>query len=192
MNTRTQEGLIHQQAAAAASPPSLLPIFWTFFKIGAFTFGGGYAMIPLLERELIGPGWLSAEEFLDIVAISEMTPGPIAVNSATFVGYRFFGLAGGALATLSVIAPSLILVFLFVQLLSRDREHSIVDRGISGIRVAIVELIACAGLYILPVAVVDFRRLLLAAAAFLLITKTELNHILIILFGGLAGIVLSL
>ncbi|NLY52910.1 MAG: chromate transporter [Firmicutes bacterium] len=171
---------------------SILRLCLTFFKIGCVAWGGGYAMIPLLERELIGPGWLSSEEFLDIVAVSEMTPGPIAVNSATFVGHRFFGLLGGALATLSVIAPSIILVFTLLHFLARYRNHPLVDRAMSGIHAAVVVLITCAGLYILPVAVVDFKRVILALVSFFLITRTELNSVLLILLGGVVGMILVL
>ena len=171
---------------------SILHLCLTFFKIGCVAWGGGYAMIPLLERELIGPGWLSPQEFLDIVAVSEMTPGPIAVISATFVGHRLYGLLGGALTTLSVITPSIVLVFLLAHFLARYRNHPLVGRAMSGIHVAIVVLITCAGLYILPVVVVDYKRVILAVVAFFLITKTQLNSVLIILLGGVVGMIFAL
>lgn len=94
-----------------ADAKKLLSLFWTFFKIGAFTFGGGYAMIPLIQREMAEKkGWISEKDILDIVAISESTPGPISVNSATFVGYQVGGVMGSFLATLGVVLPSFIII----------------------------------------------------------------------------------
>lgn len=148
-------------------------------------------MIPLLQREMVEPGWLNLKEFLDMVAISEMTPGPIAVNTATFVGYRLFGLLGGAVATLAVISPSLILTFLLFHFLARYQDHPLTKRAMAGIHVAVVILIVSAGLYILPSAVIDLKTLVLAIATFLLITQTNSNPILLILLGGLAGILLG-
>jgi chromate transporter len=87
-----------------------LSLLITFFKIGLFSFGGGYAMIPMIEREIESHGWLSPAEFIDIIAIAEMTPGPIAVNSATFVGFKTAGILGGLFATLGVALPSLLLI----------------------------------------------------------------------------------
>ena len=88
----------------------LLKLFWSFLQIGLFTFGGGYAMLPLIQREIIDVnGWLTMEQFLDIVAVAEMTPGPIAINSATFVGYRVAGVLGSFAATFGVVLPSFII-----------------------------------------------------------------------------------
>ena len=85
----------------------LLNLFWSYFKIGLFSFGGGYAMIPLMELEIISRhGWLTAAEFADIIAIAETTPGPIAINSATYVGFRMAGIIGSIVATLGVVSPS--------------------------------------------------------------------------------------
>ena len=86
-------------------------LLFSFLKIGLFAFGGGYAMIPLIQAEILGQGWLSAQEFANIVAVSQMTPGPIAINAATFVGYRILGLGGAAVATLGVIIPPFVLNF---------------------------------------------------------------------------------
>jgi len=89
-----------------------LKLLFTFFKIGLFSFGGGYAMIPMIEKEIEANKWLTSDEFVDIIAISEMTPGPISVNSATFVGYKTAGIFGGMFATLGVALPSLILILI--------------------------------------------------------------------------------
>ena len=89
-----------------------LELFWTFLKIGAFTFGGGYAMIPLIEREVAEKKhWITSEEILEVTAIAESTPGPIAINAATFIGYRIAGFAGAFLATFGVVLPSFLIIF---------------------------------------------------------------------------------
>ncbi len=98
----------------------LIRLFWEFFKIGAFTFGGGYAMIPLIEKEIVNKyHWLTLEQFTDLIAISEMTPGPVAVNSATFVGYKVAKFWGAVASTLGVILPSFLVIwaiaFVFFQ-----------------------------------------------------------------------------
>jgi chromate transporter len=122
----------------------LIELAWTFFKIGLFSFGGGYAMVPLMEREIASHGWLAAKEFADIVAISQMTPGPIAVNAATYIGFRVAGIQGSASATLGVFLPSLILVLLVAHFLGKFKESKIVAALLSGIRPATVGLIASA------------------------------------------------
>ena len=121
-----------------------LELAWTFFTIGLFSFGGGYAMVPLMEREIAAHGWLAAREFADIVAISQMTPGPIAVNAATYIGFRVAGVAGSAAATLGVFLPSLILVLLVARFLRKFKESRGVEGVLSGIRPATVGLIASA------------------------------------------------
>ena len=94
---------------------NLLKLFWTMFKIGLFTFGGGYAMVAVIERELVEKkNFISQEEFLDLIAIAESTPGPIAVNSATYIGYKFGGVLGSFFATLGVVLPSFIIIFIII------------------------------------------------------------------------------
>lgn len=170
---------------------NLLRLYLTFFKIGCVAYGGGYAMIPLLQREVVEPGWLSLQEFLDMVAISEMTPGPIAVNTATFVGHRLFGLVGGAVATIAVISPSIILTFLLLRFLAKYQSHPLTERAMAGIHVAVVILIVSAALYIVPAAIIDLKTLILAVATFVLMTKTKVNPILLIFLGGMAGVFLG-
>ena len=101
----------------------LIQLFMTFFKIGAFSFGGGYAMLPLLEEEVIrNHGWMTSGEFIDIFAISEMTPGPIAVNAATFLGFRVGGFLGAVVSTLAVILPSFIVISIIFASLSKFKS----------------------------------------------------------------------
>lgn len=124
-----------------------LQLAWSFFKIGLFSFGGGYAMVPLMEREIAAHGWLAAAEFADIVAISQMTPGPIAVNAATYIGFRVAGVAGSASATFGVFLPSFILVLLVAHFLRKFKESRGVEAFLSGIRPATVGLIASAVIF---------------------------------------------
>ena len=125
-----------------ADAKKLLSLFWTFFKIGAFTFGGGYAMIPLIQREMAEKkGWISEKDILDIVAISESTPGPISVNSATFVGYQVGGVMGSFLATLGVVLPSFIIILAVSFVLKQFEQIRAVKYAFWGIRAGVLALI---------------------------------------------------
>lgn len=125
-----------------ADAKKLLSLFWTFFKIGAFTFGGGYAMIPLIQREMAEKkGWISEKDILDIVAISESTPGPISVNSATFVGYQLGGVMGSFLATLGVVLPSFIIILAVSFVLKQFEQIRAVKYAFWGIRAGVLALI---------------------------------------------------
>ena len=119
-----------------------LQLFVTFFKIGAFTFGGGYAMIPLIQRETVERrAWISDEDILEIVAIAESTPGPIAINAATFVGYRVAGVFGSLMSTLGVVLPSFILIALISLLLREFAGYRAVRYAFYGIRAGVMALI---------------------------------------------------
>lgn len=118
-----------------------------FAKIGLFGYGGGYAMIPLLEREIAAHGWLSTTEFLDIVAISQMTPGAIGVNAATYIGFRTGGVIGALVATLGLVLPSLILVILAARFFLRFQERPAVQAVLGGIRPVTIGLIGSAVLF---------------------------------------------
>ena len=126
--------------------PKLLQLFLSFLKIGAFTFGGGYAMIALLENEFVSrKKWLDKTEFLDILAVSESTPGPIAVNTATYIGYKVAGVLGSVFATLAVCLPSFIIIFVISLFFDKFLELTWVQYAFRGIQVAVVYLIASAG-----------------------------------------------
>jgi len=119
-----------------------LDLFLTFFKIGAFTFGGGYAMVPLIKNEAADKkGWISETDMLDIIAIAESTPGPIAINSATFVGYKTAGVLGSACATLGVVLPSFIIISVLGTLLDRFSSLTPVKYAFTGIRAGVLALI---------------------------------------------------
>lgn len=128
----------------------LWKVFATFFKIGAFTFGGGYAMIPLIQREAAEKhGWVTEEDILDIIAIAESTPGPIAINSATFVGYRACGVLGSVMATLGVVLPSFVIIFAISFVLRQFQEIKAVQYAFQGIRAGVLALLCKAlwGMY---------------------------------------------
>ncbi|HJX01876.1 MAG TPA: chromate transporter, partial [Candidatus Humimicrobiaceae bacterium] len=125
-----------------------LQLLIVFFKIGLFSFGGGYGMIPLIEREIVIRGWLTGQELVSIISISEMTPGPIAINTATFIGYRIGGVPGAALATIGVVLPSLILILGIYILLSKYQQRQIIKDTIYGIRPIVLALIIHAVIFV--------------------------------------------
>lgn len=119
----------------------LLELFFTFFKIGALTFGGGYAMIPFVREQVLAHGWLTEEELLNMIAVSESTPGPIAVNMATFVGSNEAGILGSICATLGVVLPSFIIILIISALLKNFLKYNGVKAFLSGVRPCVVSLI---------------------------------------------------
>ncbi len=129
---------------------NLLTLFLTFLKIGAFTFGGGYAMIALIENQFVTKKkWLSQSEFLDMIAIAESTPGPMAINSATFIGYKCADVLGAALATLAVCLPSFIIIYVISLFFDKFLSLTYVTYAFRGIQVCVVYLILTAGLKML-------------------------------------------
>ena len=121
-----------------------LQLFLAFFRIGLFTFGGGYAMLPLVQGEVLARGWLTSREIIDFIAVSESTPGPFAVNLATYVGMVAGGPAAAACATLGVVLPSVVVILLVARGYARFRRSRIVEGAMSGLRPAVVGLIAAA------------------------------------------------
>ena len=119
----------------------LLQLFWLFFKIGLFTFGGGYAMIPLMQSEIVGGGMIDAELFVDFIAISESTPGPFAVNMATFIGMNQAGFLGAMFTTFGVILPSFLIILLIASLGSRFLDSKYVKHAFRGLKPAVIGLV---------------------------------------------------
>lgn len=120
----------------------LTKLFFTFFKIGAFTFGGGYAMLPLIQAEVANNNWLSQSELINFVAISESTPGPFAINIATFVGSTLSGILGALCATLGVVLPSFIIIIIVAKFFEKFKENKIISSCMNGLRPAAIGLIA--------------------------------------------------
>ncbi len=119
-------------------------LFTTFFKIGLFTFGGGYAMIPMIQQEILGYGWISPEQLVDFIAISESTPGPFAVNIATFVGLQAGGIWGAFFATLGVVLPSFVIILIIAKFFKSFGQNTLVKAGLGTLQPAVLGLIAAA------------------------------------------------
>jgi len=169
----------------------LLELFITFLKIGAFSFGGGYAMLPLIEEEVIQVhSWLTATEFIDILAISEMTPGPIAINSATFLGYKVSGIAGSVVSTIGVVLPSFIVMSIIVHFIYKFKNSPFVDWFFSGIRPVVLGLIASAAVTVAKSTFIDIKSVIIAGLLFYIVTFKKFNPILAIVLAGGLGILL--
>jgi len=164
-------------------------LFSTFFKIGAFTFGGGYAMIPLIQRETVeNHKWISEDDMMNMVAIAESTPGVLAVNSATFVGCRVAGFRGALCATLGVILPSFVIICILSLFYLSFLQNKWVAAAFSGIRCAVVLLMANAVIKLSKQVKFSPLYIVITAAAFALAVFTEMDTILILLIAGIIGV----
>ena len=168
----------------------LAGLFATFFTIGLFSFGGGYAVLSFLQQVAVEHGWMTTERFADLIAISQSTPGPIAINMATFVGYDVGGVPGALAATVAVSLPGMALMVLLAACLGRFYDRPPVQAALLGLRPAVVGLIAAAAWQIGRVAIVDWAALGIAAACTLLIARWNLHPAWLVLGSALAGILL--
>ncbi|HHW98073.1 MAG TPA: chromate transporter [Firmicutes bacterium] len=167
----------------------LLKLLFTFAFIGSLAFGGGYVMIPLIDSQVVEKlGWLTSTEFADIVAIAEMTPGPIAINTATYVGFKMAGVLGSVVATTGVVAPSFIIVMILAKLVNRFSKSPYLQWALSGVRPVVVGLIASAAWSFGAKTLVDLKSWILAGAMLLALAKTKINPILLILASFILGI----
>lgn len=173
----------------------LFVLFLTFFKIGAFTFGGGYAMLSLLENEFVEKKkWLTKEEFLDMIAIAESTPGPVAINSATYIGFKSAGFFGSAFATLGVVLPSFIIIYTISLFLDQFLTLSLVANAFRGIQACVVYLIGSTGLKLLkqmekkPLQIAIMSTVLVCMVAFSLFA-VKFSSIIYILISGALGVI---
>ncbi len=169
----------------------LLQLLGAFARVGLFTFGSGYAMLALLQREVIdGYAWLTPEEFADVVAIAELTPGPIMVNLATFVGYRLAGVAGSIAATVGLILPPVLIVLVIARFYTLLRGHPQVEAVFRGLRPVVVGLITVAVIRLGRTALPDLRSAVLYVGVVVLVHFLGLNPILAALGGVAVGIAL--
>lgn len=166
----------------------LINLYLSFFKIGLFGFGGGYAMISLIQQELTANNWLKFKEFVDIIAIAQMTPGPIAINSATFVGYKTSNITGSLIATLAVITPSFILVLSLAYFFKKIKESDYVNLVMKYLRITVIGLITIAAFSIAQRSTINVKGIILMISVLLLMYKTEIHPIMVILMSGAAGI----
>lgn len=187
-----------------------LELLVTFFKIGLFTIGGGYAMIPLIQQEIVNHGWLTFKETIDLIAISEMTPGPFAINAATFVGVKTGGIPGAAFATVGVVLPSFIIVTLVAKYSVRFKDQPLLQYALYGLRPAVIGLIASAAFliarttfFVTPngsvcifadirniLKVVNWRAVLIFVVAIIASLKYKIHPILLIVLSGVLGVIL--
>lgn len=170
----------------------LIDLFFTFARIGGLTFGGGYAMLPILQKEVVEKrGWATEEELMDYYAIGQCTPGIIAVNTATFVGQKTAGVTGGIIATLGVVFPSLIIITIIAAFIQNFAHLAAVQNAFAGIRVCVCVLIFNAVLKLWKKSVIDKATLVIFAIVFLGSALTSLSPVLFIVLAALAGIILK-
>ena len=170
----------------------LLSLFLSFAKVGVMTFGGGYAMIPILEREIVeNRKWASSEELMDYYAVGQCTPGVIAVNTATFIGYKVAGPAGGVAATLGVVFPSVVIICLIAGILTNFADIPAVKSAFTAIRVCVCVLIFNAVVKLWKGAVKDKAGLVLFLIVFVLSLFFDISPVVFMLFCALAGLVLT-
>ena len=167
----------------------LLHLFLMFFKIGLFTFGGGYAMLPLLQAEIVKKRrWATDEELLDLYSIGQCTPGIISVNVVTFMGYRQAGIAGACAATLGMVMPSLIIITLLAAVLDRYMHNRYVSYAFAGIRICVVALILDIIYDLWKKGITDYKGAGIFAGALLLLLGFNLSAVWIVILAGIAGL----
>ena len=168
----------------------LFDLFWTFCKIGALTFGGGYAMLPLIQREIVeNKKWSTEKEILDYYAVGQCTPGVIAVNTATFIGYKLRGIIGGIVATLGVIFPSIVIVLIIATFLQNFADLAIVQSAFAGIRVAVVALIITTVVKLIKSSIKDYLGVIIAIIAFVISAFIGLSPVYVVIAAALTGFI---
>ena len=167
-------------------------LFLIFFKVGLFSFGGGYAILPLMQHEVVDVNkWINFKEFMDIVAVSQITPGPISINLATHVGYRIGGVVGSTIATTSVVLPSIIIVSLIVIFLKRFSKLPVVQRIFKSLRVTIVGLILAAGIALfVKENFIDYKSYIIFTSVLIGGLVFKIGSITLIILSGLVGAIL--
>ena len=171
----------------------LLELYFAFVKIGAFTFGGGLAMMPIMQRELIEKrGWITEEDLIDYYAIGQSTPGIIAVNVSTFVGYKKLGWFGGIVGTLGVVTPSLIIIMLLANLISSVDKYPLVQKALRGINVAVAALLTSVFVKFAKKTLKNYKNFIFFFIAFALIFFFKVQSVWIILLSLLTGCLVTL
>ena len=168
----------------------LFDLFWTFCKIGALTFGGGYAMLPLIQREIVeNKKWSTEKEILDYYAVGQCTPGVIAVNTATFIGYKLRGIIVGIVATLGVIFPSIVIILIIATFLQNFADLAIVQSAFAGIRVAVVALIITTVVKLIKSSIKDYLGVIIAIIAFVISAFIGLSPVYVVIAAALTGFI---
>ncbi len=186
-----------------------IKLFYIFFKLGLLSFGGGYTLIPLIQQELEKQGWMSSSQFHDLIAISEVTPGSVSLNTATYIGYEIGGVLGSILATLGVVLPSLIIITLITSLIMKQKKEGLLDKAFYGIRSVVTGLILSAAFLVGEtslfnesitvsgtngarnvVSIINVKSLAILILVLFLLKKTKIHPILLILCSGLLGVLM--
>lgn len=167
-------------------------LYFAFFKIGAFTFGGGLAMMPMMQRELIqNRHWLTEDELIDYYAVGQSTPGIVAANVATFVGYKQFGVFGGILATLGIVTPSLVIIMILATFINSIDKYPVVQKALKGINVAVAALLTQVIVNFSKKTIKNWVNIIFMVLAFVLIFLFHVPSFWLILFGITTGVVLT-
>lgn len=170
----------------------ILLMFWAFFKIGAFTLGGGFAMIPLMKVEMVDKQkWIGEEEFLDVIAITQSVPGAVAINASMSIGYRVAGLLGAVIATLGTILPSFIIILCIALFYSGMKSNKIVKKVFKGIYPTIVVLILSAALNLKKAAVKDVKSMFIVVVSIIALLVFKIHPIIVIIVSGIFGMIFS-
>lgn len=170
----------------------ILLMFWAFFKIGAFTLGGGFAMIPLMKVEMVDKQkWIGEEEFLDVIAITQSVPGAVAINASMSIGYRVAGLLGAVIATLGTILPSFIIILCIALFYSGMKSNKIVKKVFKGIYPTIVVLILSAALNLKKAAVKDVKSMFIVVVSIIALLVFKIHPIIVIIVSGILGMIFS-
>ncbi len=168
----------------------LLEIFLIFFKIGAFTFGGGFAMLPIIKKEISDKrGWIEEEKFLDAIAVAQSSPGPVAVNLSIYTGYELAGFKGAVVATLGTVLPSFLIILVVARFLYQYRNNPVLDRIFMGVTPGIVGLIAAAVYGLIKSSKFERYKLLISLGGFLIIVLLGVSPIYVILVAAAASII---
>lgn len=168
-----------------------IKLFLVFAKIGTFSFGGGNAILPLLRKEAVtNYHWISAREFTELIAISQATPGPIAVNGATYIGCRAGGALGSLVATLGVVLPTFIIMVIFTKFFLKFKDNKYVEDAFIVLKPATVGLVAAAAVLVSYGTFIDYKSILIAVVAFIALYKYKADPILLTIAAGIAGLIL--
>ena len=169
-----------------------LDLFFTFMRIGGLTFGGGYAMLPMLQKEVVeNKKWATEEELMDYYAIGQCTPGVIAINTATFIGTKITGIPGAVAASVGVVFPSFVIITIIALFIRNFAEYEMVRHALSGITVAVFVLIVDAVLKLSKKSIIDKVGILIAAAVFLISLLTDISAAWLVIAAGILGALLK-
>lgn len=168
----------------------LLKLYLAFLKIGTFSFGGGYAMLPFIQKEIVQKNkWIDIAQFTDIIGISQMTPGPVAINAATFVGYKIHGVLGSIIATIGVITTSFILILILNRILDKFKKSKTIQAALLGMRPALIALIIYAFWDLAKEAYIDIKSIIITIIITVVLLSKKVHPILVIVIAAILGLV---